>query len=458
MKIRALIVEDESLIRWSIRQKLEERGFSVHEAESGKAADAAFQAGDFDLVLLDYRLPDTTGLELLQRLRAAASEAVVVMMTAYSTIDTAVEAIKLGAFDYLSKPFEMDRLLLTVDKALETTRLRREVRALRASLGEKYGADAFVGRHERIEKLLDTVRQIGRTGASTVLLRGETGTGKDLVARMIHHQSPRAARPFINITCTAISETLLESELFGHERGAFTDAKAQKSGLFELAHEGTIFLDEIGDMPPALQAKLLRFLEEHRFRRVGGTRELSVDVRVIAATNRDIDAAVRDGRFREDLYYRLNVVALHLPPLRERGDDVLLLTRYFVERYAAEFKQPVRGVSDAALDRIRGYAWPGNVRELRNAVERAVLLCRGDTIQADDLVLGRAAAPSADPLSLANVQLPPNGLDIELLSEIEKRLLQQAMARANDNQSLAAKLLNISRDRLRYRLQKHGLL
>jgi DNA-binding NtrC family response regulator len=458
MRIRVLIVEDESLIRWSLRQKFSERDYHVTDAENGAAALAALDAGVFDLIMLDYKLPDMTGLDVLRHVRQIDDDAVVIMMTAYSTIESAVEAIKLGAFDYVTKPFEMDQLLFAVDKALETTKLRREVRELRRRLASEFGTDSVIGQDPSMLKLFDTIQQVAKTGASTVFLRGETGTGKDLVARVIHRNSDRANQPFINITCTALSETLLESELFGHERGAFTDAKSQKKGLIELAHGGTVFLDEVGDMPPALQAKLLRFLEDRRFRRVGGTTEISVDVRVIAATNRDLDKAIEEGRFRRDLMYRLDVVTLQLPPLRARGDDLRLLAQHFAARFGTEFKKPAIGIDEGAYEKLRGYSWPGNVRELRNVIERAVLLCRGKQVTADDIVLGAGAPQPSGWWDIERINLPAEGFDIENLTKLEGHLLCQALERTHNNQTQAAKLLNISRDRLRYRLEKHGLL
>ncbi len=457
MSIRALIVEDEGLIRWSLRQKFEERGYEVVEAEDGKSALKELEEGLFDLVMLDYKLPDMTGLEILEKVRDSDQDTVVIMMTAYSTIESAVKAIKLGAYDYVTKPFQMAQMLHVVDKALETTKLRREVRELRRHLDEKYGTDEIIGQDPSMLKLLDMIQQIARTGVSTVFLRGETGTGKDLVARVLHRNSERAAQPFVNITCTALSETLLESELFGHERGAFTDAKTQKKGLFELADGGTVFLDEIGDMPAALQAKLLRFLEERKFRRVGGTREIGVDVRVIAATNRDIEQAIQEGKFRRDLLYRLNVVTVYLPPLRARGDDIKLLARHFVQRFAREFKKTVTDISPAAYERLMGYSWPGNVRELRNVIERAVLLCKGQVLEEDDIVLGRSETTPWQ-WDIEHITLPPEGFNFDKLRVLERHLLCQALERTGNNQSKAAKLLNLSRDRLRYRLQKHGLL
>ncbi len=457
MSIRVLIVEDEDLIRWSLRQKFEERGYEVVEAETGQSALEAFDEDRFDLIMLDYRLPDITGLDVLHGVRSIDAHAVVIMMTAYSTIETAVEAIKLGAFNYIAKPFQMNELLLTVDKALETNQLRREVRELREQTQRDFGIDAIIGQHPSMKRLYEIIKRVSHTGVSTVFLRGETGTGKDLIARVIHHNSDRRHQPYVNVTCTALSESLLESELFGHERGAFTDAKAQKKGLFEMADGGTVFLDEVGDMPPALQAKLLRFLEERRFRRVGGTREIGVNVRVIGATNRDLEQAIEEGGFRRDLMYRLNVVTVYLPPLRARGDDVRLLTQHFVTRFSQEFKKTITGVADQAYARLLDYSWPGNVRELRNVIERAVLLCRTDTVTADDIVLGRSERQPWQ-WDIESMALPAEGFDFDHLRKLEVHLLEQALERTNNNQTQAARLLNLSRDRLRYRLQKHGLL
>jgi DNA-binding NtrC family response regulator len=451
MSVRILIVEDERLIRWSLRQKFEGLGFHVTEVDDGASALQALDAGVYDLIMLDYRLPDMTGLEILTKIRENDRDVVVIMMTAFSTIESAVDAMKLGAYDYITKPFDMDQLLRTVNKALETTKLRREVRELRRHIVNEYDMDRIVGQHPCMQELFDTITSVAESGASTVFLRGESGTGKDLVARVIHYHSDRAPRPFMNVTCTALSETLLESELFGHERGAFTDAKTQKKGLFELADGGTIFLDEVGDMPAGLQAKLLRFLEDRTFRRVGGTTEISVDVRIIAATNRDIDKAIKEEKFRSDLYFRLDVVSIHLPPLRERGDDIKLLVQHFTARFAKDFRKPITRIDDAAFRRLQSYAWPGNVRELRNVMERAVLLSKGDTIGADELVLGRSPQPEDN----SHYVLPHDGVDMH---ELENELIRQALARTDNNQTQAAKLLNLSRDAFRYRLEKLGLL
>lgn len=454
MSIRILIIEDESLIRWSLRQKFEQKGYEVTEAERGKPAMALLEESDYDLIMLDHKLPDMTGLDILRTLREQERDVVVIMMTAYSRIEDAVEAIKLGAFDYVPKPFQMDLLLLTVEKALETTKLRREVRELRRHLHHEFGIDRVIGRDPSMLKLFEVVNDIAKSSATTVFLRGETGTGKDLIARVIHYNSDRAPKPFMNITCTAISESLLESELFGHERGAFTDARTQKKGLFELADGGTVFLDEVGDMPAALQGKLLRFLEDRTFRRVGGTEEIRVDVRILAATNRDIERAIEEGAFRRDLMYRLNVLPVYLPALRERGDDIRLLAQFFVPDFATEFKKDVTTITPKAYEKLASYSWPGNVREMRNVCERAVLLCKGPTIEADDIVLGRIEPGGAEG-EIDGLKLPPGGIDFD---KLESQILNQALARAGNNQTKAAKLLKMSRDTFRYRLEKHGLL
>lgn len=450
-KPRILIIEDEKLIRWSLRQRFEEAGHFVDEAETGPLGLEKIESTVFDLVMLDNKLPGMSGLDVLRAVRAADEDIVILMMTAYSNVEDAVEAMRLGAFDYVSKPFKMDALMLTVDKALETTRLKREVRDFRAQMKKQFGFDRILGQCASMKALFDMIRDVAESGASTIFLRGESGTGKDLVAKAIHYNSDRANRPFMNITCTALSESLLESELFGHERGAFTDARQQKKGLFELADHGTVFLDEVGDMPPKLQAKLLRFLEEKTFRRVGGVKDIQVDVRIIAATNRDIEAFVAAGDFREDLYYRLNIIPIRLPPLRERGDDIRIIAEFYVDQYATEFRRGPRQISEAAQKKLLSHYWPGNVRELRNTIERAVLFCKNDTIGADDLVIG-ATMPTN---SIISTHIPPEGVSIQ---DIEETLVRKALEQTDNNQTKAAKLLHLSRDQLRYRMERYGLL
>jgi two-component system response regulator AtoC len=443
-----LVVDDEALIRWSLTERLKSEGYEVLEADTGRRALEQLPEG-VDLVLLDYRLPDTDGVTVLRKIKEFDQDVLVILLTAYATVDTAVEAMKLGAYHFANKPFNVDEVAATVERALETTRLRREVRQFRTNAARPYSLNRIVGASAPLTALRRLVEKVAVSPASTVLLTGESGTGKDLVAKVIHYTSDRASKPFMNITCSALPEQLLESELFGHERGAFTDARLQKKGLLETADGGTVFLDEIGEMTPGLQAKLLRFLEEKSFKRVGGAADIHVDVRVVAATNRNLEEEVAKHQFRADLFYRLNVLPISMPPLRAHADDIPFLVEFFIDQFNTEFRKRVLGATPAADALLQQYGWPGNVRELRNVIERAMLLSEGDRLDANDFPAMTKAVSAGN-----EFELPATGVDLE---QLERSLLIQALKRSGGNQTRAGTLLGLNRDQIRYRIDKFDL-
>jgi DNA-binding NtrC family response regulator len=457
---RILIVEDKDSLRAMLRHALERQGHAVLEARDEPEAARALQQGQPDLVLSDLRLPSGDGFGVLRFAKETDTDIPVIVMTAFGRIEDAVTAMKEGALDFLAKPVDPDHLLLLVTRALEQRRLVNENILLREELAIRRGAPQIVGDDPMLRKVLGSLQRAASTDA-TVLLEGESGTGKELFARTLHALSPRADQPFVAINCAAIPETLLESELFGHEKGAFTGAVARKPGKFELAHRGTLFLDEIGDLPLGLQAKILRALEEKRFERLGGTASLQVDVRLVAATNRGLKAQVAQRRFREDLYFRLSVFPITIPPLRERQADIPTLARFFVERFCRELKKKTLALSPAALDSLQNYAWPGNVRELQNCIERAVILAEGDTIHSRHLnltfLLPASQSEDTGPWSQVDLSGTMAEATRRVVAEVEARKIRDALREAGDNKGRAAELLQVSYKTLLAKLKEHGI-
>jgi DNA-binding NtrC family response regulator len=452
-KPTVLVVDDENLIRVWLEAHLGDAGYEIILAENAQSARELFQRSAPDAALLDLKLPDGNGMDLLREFLEVDEQLVAMMLTAHGDITTAVQAVKIGAYHFLEKPPKLEDLLITLEKGLETRTLRRTVSALRRQAGWLFAGVDLVGRSKAMQRVVELVGKVAASEGTTVLLRGESGVGKEVVAQAIHARSARAESPFLEINCTALPETLLESELFGHERGAFTDARERKQGLLELADRGTVLLDEIGDLPAGAQAKLLRFLETRTFKRVGGVRDIKVDVRVIASTNRDLDVAVGDGTFRRDLFYRLNVFPIVIPPLREHAEDVEPLARFFLEKMTTDIRRPARALSKEALKMLERYAWPGNVREVRNVIERAVILEEGVEILPehlpDELRLGSRIVDLA-----AGYKLPPGGVNLERL---EQDLIVQALEQTQGNKTRAAGLLGLTRDTMRYRMEKYRL-
>jgi len=453
-KTKIMVVDDEHLIRWSLEQNLKKQGYEVCTAGTGEDALRLAREEQPDLVLLDYHLPGINGLEVLQRLKEIDDDILVIMVTAQGGLETAVNTMRHGAYDYINKPFNLDEMAIVIRKALETSDLRREVVQLRSE-HKKQGPPTILGNSKHMKNVLEMMAKVAKSDASTVLVQGESGTGKELVAKWIHYESARAEKPFVAINCAAVPATLLESELFGHEKGAFTDAKASKKGLFELADGGTVFLDEIGDMEIGMQAKLLRFLEDRTFRRIGGTKSIPVDVRIISATNKDLIKAIEDKSFRNDLYYRLQVIPIFLPALRERKDDIIVLVNHFMDNFSKEFNKPMKGISSMAEKLLVEYNWPGNIRELKNVIERAIILGTDENLLLENLPLEIVAKASQMTVPMTTFKLPPEGIDIE---EVERELIKQSLDMTDWNQSKAAKKLNLGIDAFRYRMKKFGFL
>jgi DNA-binding NtrC family response regulator len=468
---KIMIVDDERLVRWSLRQKCEEWGYLVVEAEAGEPALRLAQRESPDLVLLDVRMPDMSGIEVLDQLKKNGDARAIIMITADPQLDDVKAALKLGAYDFVGKPVDFDELRVAIKNALEATSLRNEVQALRGEVRREVGYDSVVSVSPKMTELMNFVKKVAASETATILIQGESGTGKDLIAKAIHYESSRREKPFVAINCSAIPETLMEAELFGHEKGAFTDAKQMKKGLFEAADGGTLLLDEIGELSPLLQAKLLRVLEDQVIRRVGGIRDMQVDVRVIAASNRDLEKAVREGQFRQDLYYRLAIIAIFIPPLRDRKEDILPLVDFFINRYNRRFKKTIRGITGDTRHLLLSHNWPGNVRELKNTIERGMILEDEPFLRPVYLPFsvgesgGRTLFERTSPAdggrtlpngrTLPRLYIPEGGTSLE---EMEHSMVELAMSQANGNQTSAAKLLDISRDALRYKLKKFGLV
>src|SRR5437016_1396638 len=450
---RILVVDDHDSLRKGLVRALSNAGHDVEEAPNGTGAIERLQDSQFDVVLTDLRMGGPDGMDVLRTTRSIQPNAAVILMTAFGSIHTAVEAMKIGAFDFVQKPFEIEEMELKIEKAIELRHLKYQVDYLRHAQQDIYEFDRIVGASGALQQVLTIVKKVARSN-STVLIRGETGTGKELIAGSIHHNSLRANRAFVKVNCAALQENLLESELFGHEKGAFTSADKQRIGRFEQADGGTLFLDEVGDMSQSTQAKILRVLQEHEFERLGGTRTLRVDVRIIAATNRNLTAMVQEGRFREDLYYRLNVVAIETPPLRERKDDIVPLANTFIRRFSGELKKKIDGHEPDAQKLLMRYNWTGNIRELENTIERAMLLAEGRAIVSGDLRLGEVSTTGGGRDQVPVVKIPPTGI---ALDDIERHALVEALKMSNWVQKDAAELLAISPRVMNYKIKTLGI-
>jgi two-component system response regulator AtoC len=450
---RILIADDHDALRRGLVRGLTEAKHEVEEASNGNAAIEKLHDSYFDVVLSDLKMGGSDGMDVLRTTRALHPTTAVILMTAFGSVNTAVEAMKIGAFDYVQKPFEIEEMEVKIEKALELRRVKNDLEYLRGTQQDIYDFDKIVGSSPGLRHVLDIVKKVAKSN-TTVLIRGETGTGKELIAGAIHHNSLRNSRNFVKVNCAALQENLLESELFGHEKGAFTSADKQRIGRFEQADGGTLFLDEIGDMSPSTQAKILRVLQEHEFERLGGTRTLRVDVRLVAATNRDLAGMVQSGQFREDLYYRLNVVSIEMPPLRERKDDIVPLANTFIRRFSGELKKKIEGLDSDAQKLLIRYNWPGNIRELENTIERAMLLTEGRAIGGSDLRLGEVSMGGGGRDQAPVVKIPPTGIPLD---DIERHALVEALKMSNWVQKDAAELLSISPRVMNYKIKTLGI-
>jgi two-component system, NtrC family, response regulator AtoC len=454
-KARILAIDDEYLIRWTLQQNLEKEGYEVFLAESGEEGLEKIESEAPDLLLLDIKMPEMDGYQVLEKALKIDQTVVPIMITAFDDVEKVVRAMRLGAFDYITKPFEFEKVHLSIQKALEASQLKREIKRLRLETRSRFGFDHIVAASKEMESVLRIAEKTAQSDTSTVLVQGESGTGKELIAHALHDRSRRENKPFVTLNCAGFPEQMLENELCGHEKGAFTDAKEMKKGLLEVADGGSLFLDEIGDMNINLQGKILRLVEQKSFRRVGGIKDIQVDVRIITATNKDLVKLKNEGKFREDLFYRINVASVKIPPLRERTDDILPLTKHFIHKYHEEFHKSIQKVSKGVEDFFLSYPWPGNVRELRNVIERAMILGEGDTLLMEHLPLEILGQASKQGIEIEGIRIPPEGISLE---KVEEALVKQALKMTHGNQTKAARLLDISRDALRYRMQKFGIL
>lgn len=458
-----LVTDDNELIRETLQKALISEGYRVQLAKNGEECLEAVRHGDIDLILLDMRLPDINGIDILQRLRQTQSDSIVLMMTAYGDVESTKKALELGAFDFIRKPVTPKALASIIKMAMEIRSLRQEIQQIIYKNKERYGYHNIIGRSEALQKVLEMTTRAANSDASTVLIEGASGSGKSLIAKCLHYNSLRAYQPFVEINCASIPATLLESELFGHEAGAFTDAKKQKKGLAELAQGGTLFLDEIGEMQPALQAKMLQVIEEKCFRRIGGTQNIVIDIRIVAATNKDLKKALDDGTFRHDLYYRLNVINIFLPPLKERTEDIIPLVEHFIGRYGREFNKPGMRISEDARQALERYAWPGNVRELSNTVERIMILEDGDLLLPEHLpaavIKGKERSESPTSTGGAGLEIAGSEFHLKKMTEIfQAKVITKALERTHGNRTEAAKILGLSRVGLYHQMKRLGLL